>query len=78
LKRVSKISASVKEQVSEINNERITLSKLKHSSIVAMKAAWADKDHYYLVFDFALHGDLNCFLKKHNTISAPLAKYFSA
>ena len=64
--------------MSEINNERVTLSKLKHQSIVAMKAAWADKNHYYLVFDFALHGDLLGFLNKHSIISTPLAKYFSA
>ena len=69
LKRVSKISATLKEQVSEINNERIVLSKLKHPSIVSMKAAWADKNHYYLVFDFALHGDLLGFLKKHHILS---------
>jgi hypothetical protein len=43
-----------------------------------MKAAWADKNHYYLVFDFALHGDLLCFLKKHQIISTKLAEYFSA
>lgn len=64
LKRVNKVSATVKEQVSEINNERLVLTKLKHPSIVAMKSAWADKNHYYLVFDFALHGDLLTFLKK--------------
>jgi serine/threonine protein kinase len=68
----------LKEQVAEINNERLVLSKLKHESIVGMKAAWADKNHYYLVFDFALHGDLLCFLKKHQIISTKLAEYFSA
>jgi len=78
LKRVSKISATVKEQVAEINNERLVLSKLKHASIVPMKAAWADKNHYYLVFDFALHGDLLGFLKQQQVISYKLAKYFSA
>jgi serine/threonine protein kinase len=72
------MSATLKEQVSEINNERIVLSKLKHSSIVGMKAAWADKNHYYLVFDFALHGDLHCFLKKQQVCSQELSLFFSA
>jgi len=65
LKRVSKISATMKEQVNEINNERLVLTKLKHHNIVAMKSAWADKKHYYLLFDYALHGDLLGFLKKN-------------
>jgi len=41
------------------------LTKLKHHNIVAMKSAWADKKHYYLLFDYALNGDLLGFLKKN-------------
>jgi len=30
-----------------------------------MKSAWADKEYYYLLFDYALNGDLTGFLKRH-------------
>jgi serine/threonine protein kinase len=40
------------------------LMKLKHQNIVNLKAAWADKSNYYLLYDLALNGDLMSFIKK--------------
>lgn len=49
----------------EINNERKILSGLKHKSVVGMKAAWTDRDYFYLLLDYAVAGDLLSFLKKN-------------
>ena len=46
----------------EVNNERIMLSKLKHSNIINMKAAWADKTYCYFLIEYAINGDLSGFL----------------
>ena len=46
-----------KEQTEEVKNERIMLTKLKHINITNMKAAWADPNYFYFVFDYALNGD---------------------
>jgi len=48
--------------VDEVNTERMMLSKLKHKGILNMKAAWADKNYYYLLIDYAINGDLSQFL----------------
>ena len=49
----------------EVNNERIMLSKLKHTSIVGMKSAWADKQYFYFLIDYAVNGDLTNFLQTY-------------
>lgn len=49
----------------EVNNERIMLSKLKHTSIVGMKAAWADKQYFYFLIDYAVNGDFTNFLQTY-------------
>ena len=41
------------------------LTKLSHQGIVPMKVAWADKKFYYLLFEYAVHGDLLTFVKKN-------------
>ena len=66
------------------------LTKLKHPGTVAMRSAWADSKFYYLLFDYALNGDLHTFLKQNSKLifftahpaleilSINLARYFSA
>lgn len=44
------------------------LTKLSHSGIVPMKTAWADKKFYYLLFEYAVIGDLLNFLKKQRKL----------
>lgn len=39
------------------------MKSLKHKSIVRMRSAWAEKDYLYLLYDFALNGDLSTFLR---------------
>jgi hypothetical protein len=46
-------------------NERNILKNIKSSNIIGMKSAWADKQYYYFLFDYALNGDLSSFLKKN-------------
>jgi serine/threonine protein kinase len=62
MKRVNKMTASMKDQLNEVNNERLMLTKLKHKSIVSMKAAWVDKTYLFILLDYALNGDLLGFL----------------
>lgn len=40
------------------------LRLLKHENVLNMKAAWSDKENYYLLFDYAVNGDLSKFLEK--------------
>jgi p70 ribosomal S6 kinase len=69
IKRVNKQQAQKREQVDEVNTERIMLSKLKHAGITNMKAAWADKSYYYLLFDYAINGDYSQFLQSQGSLS---------
>mmetsp|Transcript_42602 Transcript_42602/g.65333 ORF Transcript_42602/g.65333 Transcript_42602/m.65333 type:complete len:122 (-) Transcript_42602:1623-1988(-) len=74
LKRVNKHQAELvsavphplqREQTQEVKNERQILQYLKKvPNIAHMKSAWADKQYYYMLFDYALNGDLTGFLKK--------------
>jgi serine/threonine protein kinase len=59
MKRMDRAKAEARDQVSEINNERIVLSRLKHKRIVNLKSAWADKKYFYMIFNYALNGDLH-------------------
>jgi len=68
----------MKEQIDEVNNERVMLSKLKHPSIISMKCAWADKNHYYMLFELALNGDLTGFLRRHGNLQHSMVQYFSS
>lgn len=38
------------------------LSKLHNAGIVGMKSAWADKQYYYILLDYAINGDFTHFL----------------
>ena len=40
------------------------LTKLKNETVVGMKSAWADKEYYYMLFDYAINGDLTRYLRK--------------
>ena len=48
-----------------MHTERQMLQKLKNHNIVGMKCAWKDRNHYYLLFDYAMNGDLSKFLKSN-------------
>ena len=66
LKKIDKQRAELRELVSEVKNERRILQYIKkQSNIVNMKSAWADKQHYYMLFEYALNGDLTAFMKKY-------------
>ena len=45
------------------------LRLLKHDNVLNMKAAWSDKENYYMLFDYAVNGDLSKFLEKHGALS---------
>lgn len=60
---MNKQQAEKKEQTEEVKNERIMLTKLKHYGIINMKAAWADPNYFYLLFDYAINGDYSQFLR---------------
>ncbi len=45
------------------------LRLLKHDNVLNMKAAWSDKENYYMLFDYAVNGDLSKFLEKHGPLS---------
>ena len=45
---------------------------LRHENILKMNAAWTDegqKENYYILFDYAVNGDLTSFLAKHGPLS---------
>ena len=45
------------------------LRLLKHDNVLNMKAAWSDKENYYMLFDYAVNGDLSKFLEKYGPLS---------
>ena len=51
---------------------------MNHPGIVAMKCAWADSKYYYLLFDYALNGDLLSYLKTNGRLLSPMVTYVSA
>ena len=57
----------------EVNNERKMMMKLKHKSIVRMRSAWAEGEYLYLLYDFALNGDMSSFLRSYAPLGLPLA-----
>ena len=62
----------------EVNNERKMMLRLKHKSIVTMRSAWAESGYLYLLYDFALNGDMSSFLRANGPLSFNLAQYFAA
>ena len=62
----------------EINNERRIMRQLQHKSVVKMRTAWAEKEYLYLLYDYALNGDLSSFLKAHAPFKFETAQYFAA
>lgn len=62
----------------EVNNERKMMMKLKHKSVVRMRSAWAESGYLYLLYDFALNGDMSSFLRANAPLSFELAQYFAA
>ncbi len=68
-----------REQTQEIKNERQILQYLKKvPNMSHMKSAWADKQYYYLLFDYAINGDLTGFLKSKGPLPPEVALHFSA
>jgi len=61
-----------------VNNERRMMKSLQHKSIVRMRSAWAEKDYLYLLYDFALNGDLSTFLRANAPLKFDTAQYFAA
>lgn len=56
----------------EVVNERKMMAKLKHKSIVGMQTAWAENGYLYLLYDFALNGDMSSFLRANAPLSLKL------
>ena len=54
------------------------LTKLKHYNIVGMKSAWADKNYYYLLFDYAINGDLTNYLNREGRLNLNMGTYLAA
>ena len=55
------------DKVHEVFNERNILSKLKHHNIVHLYSSFSDQKNVYMVFDYALNGDLSSYLKLNST-----------
>ncbi|CAD8202103.1 unnamed protein product [Paramecium octaurelia] len=58
MKEMSKAKILSKKSVHSVINERILLSKLRHSFIANIHFAFQDRDHLYLVMDLLTGGDL--------------------
>lgn len=54
------------------------MTTLKHPGIIEMKSAWMEQGNYYLLFDYALNGDLSGFLREQGELDFSMAQYFSA
>lgn len=54
------------------------MNALRHKSIVRMRSAWGEKDYLYLLYDFALNGDLSSFLRANAPLKFDTAQYFAA
>ncbi len=59
------------EKIHEIFNERNILSKIKHPNIINLYSSFSDQKNVYMLFDYALNGDLAQLLKI-NSISTTL------
>ena len=54
------------------------MKSLSHSNVMKLKAAWTDKKHYYMLFEYALNGDLTNFLANHGQLSTEMTQFMSA
>lgn len=43
-----------------------------------MRTAWAEKEYLYLLYDYALNGDLSSFIKAQAPFKFETAQYFAA
>ena len=59
--------------MNEVNNERKVNSRIKHKNIINMKAAWGEKEYLYLLFDYALNGDLSTFIRQNIVLEFSVA-----
>ena len=53
----------------QVKNEMRIMRLLRHENVLNMKAAWSDKENYYMLFDYAVNGDLSKFLETHSPLS---------
>ena len=54
------------------------MKNLHHPNIAIMRAFWKDNLHQYLLFDYAVNGDLSKFLEKHAPLDIETAKFLLA
>mmetsp|Transcript_42603 Transcript_42603/g.65336 ORF Transcript_42603/g.65336 Transcript_42603/m.65336 type:complete len:216 (-) Transcript_42603:1409-2056(-) len=79
LKRIKKLVAESRGTTQEVLNERRIMTAMPHSpEVVALKGGWTDKTYVYLLFDYALNGDLSNFLKNNGPLNYDTALHFSA
>lgn len=62
----------------EVQNERRMMRALQHKSIVKMRTAWAEKEYLYMLYDYALNGDMSSFLRANAPLKLETAKYYAA
>ena len=46
--------------------------------MLPLRAAWSDDDYYYLLYQYALNGDLAKFMKEHGSLKIEAARFFAA
>ena len=51
---------------------------LRHDNILKMNAAWVDAENYYILFDYAVNGDLTNFLQQHGPLSVKMTQFLAA
>jgi serine/threonine protein kinase len=54
------------------------MKSLNHQNVMFLKAAWTDKKHYFMLFEYALNGDLTNFLATHGALSIEMTRFMSA
>ena len=62
----------------EVKNEVRLMRNLRHQNIAAMRAFWKDSHHQYMLFDYAVNGDLSKFLREHAPLNLDTARFFLA
>ena len=67
-----------KNQVEHTKTERRVLEKVKHTFIVRMKYAFADKEKLYFVLDYCHGGELFFYLTNLRRFKEDAAKFYSS
>ena len=62
----------------EVKNEVQIVRKLRHLNIAKMRAFWKDDHHQYMLFDYAVNGDLSKLLREHAPLNLDAARFFLA